>query len=130
MNFENVFENWTYIPEKSNGKYDSRNKIFKAKEYCEMQGSTFVREDFFKYKGGLLLVVEKKDREGISSLLIPGFVREHTIHPLPSDERNVVLRHLNGDNIDGGGKQMDGVFWNAEIGVRKTEPSSGPPMIV
>lgn len=130
MSFENAFENWTYVPENSNEKYDSRNKIFKAKEYCEMQGFTFVREDFFKYKGELLLVVEKKDRKGISSLLIPGFIRKHNIHPIPSDERSVVLRHLNRENINGGSKKMDGFFWNTGVGVRKTEPSSGPPMIV
>ncbi len=130
MTGENIFENWTYIPMESTEEYDSKNKIFRSKEYSETRGLTFVREDLFKYNGELLLVIENMDKKNIATLLIPGFVRKHKIHPIPSYEREIVMNHLNRDNIDSGRKKMVGVFWNNEISMRGSHGSNKPSVYI
>jgi len=128
----NPFENWTYVPANPDGReFNSRKKMFNAKGYCERKGTTFVREDFFIYNGGMIsgaredseyleegLLVIEEERNGLASLLIPGIVRDNKIYPLPSNERQKVLRYLNRDIMERGGEKMDGTFWNIELDTR------------
>lgn len=137
MTKENPFENWTYVSRSSDitkkfkireGDYNSREKVLEARGYCESRDSEFVREDLFKYNGMFLLVIEKKDKEDVTSLLIPGFVRrnkimgKNKIYPVSSDSKEKILRYLNRDNIDSGLEKMGGIFWNTEIEAVRNGP--------
>jgi hypothetical protein len=135
MTKENPFENWTYVPAESNEEYDFKKKIFNARGYCESIGKEFVREDLFKYHRKFLLVVEM-EKDGIASLLTPGFIRrnkktqrKNKIFPVPSFERGEILKYLNEDNIDAGREKMDGTFWNTEVGVKGGDISNKPPVL-
>ena len=70
MNFENVFENWTYVSKSSEilenfkiemGNYNSGEKILEAGGYCEDRRASFVKEDLSLLEINPL-VITKDDR--------------------------------------------------------------------